>query len=524
MSQDPNEIRVKKEPGTDTTIGGVAKTKFAPKIPARRRGTPTNPSPTPLSTSPAPNAQGQGLEFIQMKEERKRNDRDKERDNRKERENQPAKVAFMPSVGGGGDDEAPQYMDISESSSSSSSSSGPNDKSAHKAPKEIDPDILLDNGDLYQYRPVMLPFPARSTNYSHLKKQSAERDEERERKTAIQIEKEAYAGLLPPYLPASARQALGTSSYAAAQPAAATGSISSFFDDFVDDAPAGHDHARRERERQREREKVHAAQFPPNPFPPGSAAHLLSMIDQEEKSSNPSERLIFFQLPSHLPFKQNSGWAPPTAQNQGNKSPTLLALQAMSSPSLPPLSTSSVLPPSLSLSGTTSSSSAPRVANRSSTGNSSMEEEVDLGEIGVKREGTGAPSASNAANLVTESERLAKEFKQRQQRKLMLFSSNFEHAVRHVPGGVMGKLVVYKSGKIKMKVGDVVLDVSEGVQTMFHQELIAISAQNQEAHRLGPVHHKFVCTIDVDDLAKKTRERKFATNTNAQPQVRESWI
>lgn len=98
--------RVKKEPGTDTTIGGVAKTKFAPKIPARRRGTPTNPSPTPLSTSPAPNAQGQGLEFIQMKEERKRNDRDKERDNRKERENQPAKVAFMPSVGGGGDDEA----------------------------------------------------------------------------------------------------------------------------------------------------------------------------------------------------------------------------------------------------------------------------------------------------------------------------------------------------------------------------------------------------------------------------------
>jgi len=35
-----------------------------------------------------------------------------------------------------------------------------------------------------------------------------------------------------------------------------------------------------------------------------------------------------------------------------------------------------------------------------------------------------------------------------------------EHAMRHLPSGQLGSLVIYKSGKIKMRIGDILLDVS----------------------------------------------------------------
>lgn len=33
--------------------------------------------------------------------------------------------------------------------------------------------------------------------------------------------------------------------------------------------------------------------------------------------------------------------------------------------------------------------------------------------------------------------------------------------MRHLPGGQLGVLQIYKSGKIKMKIGDVLLDVRQ---------------------------------------------------------------
>lgn len=86
--------------------------------------------------------------------------------------------------------------------------------------------------------------------------------------------------------------------------------------------------------------------------------------------------------------------------------------------------------------------------------------------------------------------------------------------MRHLPAGQLGSLVIYKSGKIKMKIGDVLLDVNEGVQCLFHQELMSVQASTGEAFRLGQVNHRLVCTNDVEDLVRKTRER-------AVPQPRE---
>ena len=79
--------------------------------------------------------------------------------------------------------------------------------------------------------------------------------------------------------------------------------------------------------------------------------------------------------------------------------------------------------------------------------------------------------------------------------------------MRHLPGGQLGSLVIYKSGKIKMRIGDVLLDVNEGVQCLFHQELMSVQASTGDAFRLGQVQHRMVCTNDVEDLVRKTRER-----------------
>ena len=51
---------------------------------------------------------------------------------------------------------------------------------------------------------------------------------------------------------------------------------------------------------------------------------------------------------------------------------------------------------------------------------------------------------------------------------------------------------------------------------MFHQELMSVQAATGEAFRLGAVNHRLVCTNDVEDLVRKTRDRAVpAPPTNA---------
>ena len=38
----------------------------------------------------------------------------------------------------------------------------------------------------------------------------------------------------------------------------------------------------------------------------------------------------------------------------------------------------------------------------------------------------------------------------------------------------VGKMKIYKSGKIVMKVGDVELDVTKGINTTFYQQLVKV--------------------------------------------------
>jgi len=683
---DQQHIPIKKEPSPTppaTTIGGVQRVSFVPRIPPRRKAG-TAAAGNDGSSAAAATSRGSGaLDLIKVKSERPRPG-PRLSSARQPGTTAPARVAFQPSqpgdVGGrsaaasassgvsgeesrenvtmielnqpmgrggvkkseegsaaggkaktksgaaaGGEATAmdtsgsPSPTPESESAVSSQLSDEEEEEAELMGGPHSSYDSFLDNGDLVQYRPILLPFPRRVAGGlapSTATSRAASRATNASPASGVFSAPGVGSAMVSPPPPGSGpvasmfeiedenEQKVGMGSYAA-HPAAAAAVPSS--------------------------RSASPSTIPSyKAFRRDTPARLLSQIDYEEKlSGEPSNHLLFFQFPSHLPFKQAPTWQPPAnplltlngMRHQSNTgagpsamsggastddrlpaasptgtghigaygsslgvagaatsaaaasaragtaassasasaspsapSPSLQALQALSSPMLPPLAgfSGGGGMPSFSLgrsatppAGTTASSSAaatgagagaasnPPLRRGAGHGNPSSipssnlmdevgtasalaaEEEQDLGE--VDRSGAGATIGGIGGGpglRISESERLAREHKARQQRKLLLFSSNFEHALRHLPPGQLGKLVIYKSGKIKMKIGDIVLDVNEGVQCLFHQELMSIHAATGEASRLGPIHHRLVCTTDVEDLVRKAREQDTQTTTS----------
>jgi len=65
-----------------------------------------------------------------------------------------------------------------------------------------------------------------------------------------------------------------------------------------------------------------------------------------------------------------------------------------------------------------------------------------------------------------------------------------------VPGGKLGKLLVYKSGAVKMKVGDVILDVQAGSKCSSDQSLLYLDTSQKNAFNLGQVNQRMIITPD----------------------------
>lgn len=69
--------------------------------------------------------------------------------------------------------------------------------------------------------------------------------------------------------------------------------------------------------------------------------------------------------------------------------------------------------------------------------------------------------------------------------------------------GHMGKLVVRKSGRTSLMLGNVVLDVSMGTKCGFLQDVVSIhpdSSGDGDLSVLGHVSHRLICTPDFDSL------------------------
>ncbi|KAG5363779.1 DNA-directed RNA polymerase III subunit RPC4 [Yarrowia sp. B02] len=69
-----------------------------------------------------------------------------------------------------------------------------------------------------------------------------------------------------------------------------------------------------------------------------------------------------------------------------------------------------------------------------------------------------------------------------------------------LPEGQVGNLRLHKSGKLTMVIGDVVMDVTQGVPAKFLQDIVVCSAEEKQAYLIGQVKRKMVVTPKLDEL------------------------
>ncbi|XP_062164403.1 DNA-directed RNA polymerase III subunit rpc4-like [Alnus glutinosa] len=78
--------------------------------------------------------------------------------------------------------------------------------------------------------------------------------------------------------------------------------------------------------------------------------------------------------------------------------------------------------------------------------------------------------------------------------------SNKGCRLEELPDGYMGKMLVYKSGAIKLKLGDALYDVSPGSDCIFAQDVAAINLAERQCCVLGELGKRAVVSPDVDSL------------------------
>nr|CAB3484358.1 unnamed protein product [Digitaria exilis] len=78
--------------------------------------------------------------------------------------------------------------------------------------------------------------------------------------------------------------------------------------------------------------------------------------------------------------------------------------------------------------------------------------------------------------------------------------SHIGSKLRELPGGYMGKILVYKSGKVKMKIGDTLFDVSSGSNCKFVQEVAAMNTREKHCCTVGEISKRAVITPNIDSL------------------------
>jgi archaellum component FlaD/FlaE len=78
-----------------------------------------------------------------------------------------------------------------------------------------------------------------------------------------------------------------------------------------------------------------------------------------------------------------------------------------------------------------------------------------------------------------------------------------------IPQGQVGTLIMYKSGKMKMKFGSILLDVNQGMQSSFLENVMVVDHESEETKKaieLGHIVQKFVCAPNMDALLSAEEE------------------
>ncbi|KAI8068826.1 RNA polymerase III RPC4-domain-containing protein [Thamnidium elegans] len=81
--------------------------------------------------------------------------------------------------------------------------------------------------------------------------------------------------------------------------------------------------------------------------------------------------------------------------------------------------------------------------------------------------------------------------------------------LQDMPNGEIGRLIIYKSGKMKMKLGNILLDVNQGMQSNFLENVMVVDHESEETKKaieLGHIVQKFVCAPNMDALLRDEEE------------------
>ncbi|KAK8620052.1 hypothetical protein V6N13_066538 [Hibiscus sabdariffa] len=69
-----------------------------------------------------------------------------------------------------------------------------------------------------------------------------------------------------------------------------------------------------------------------------------------------------------------------------------------------------------------------------------------------------------------------------------------------LPAGFMGKMLVYKSGAVKLKLGDTIYNVNPGMNCAFAQDVVAVNPAEKQCGVVGEIDKHAVVTPDVDSV------------------------
>ncbi|KAG5008020.1 hypothetical protein GLYMA_09G230700v4 [Glycine max] len=75
-----------------------------------------------------------------------------------------------------------------------------------------------------------------------------------------------------------------------------------------------------------------------------------------------------------------------------------------------------------------------------------------------------------------------------------------KNALEELPRGYMGKMLVYKSGAIKLKLGETLLDVSPGSNCRCVQDVMAVNTAQKQCCNLGEISKRVVVVPDLDSI------------------------
>ncbi|KAJ4708794.1 putative DNA-directed RNA polymerase III subunit RPC4 [Melia azedarach] len=76
-------------------------------------------------------------------------------------------------------------------------------------------------------------------------------------------------------------------------------------------------------------------------------------------------------------------------------------------------------------------------------------------------------------------------------------------SLNELPGGFMGKLLVYRSGAVKLKLGDTLYEVTPGMNCVCSQDVVAINTTEKNYCVVGEIDKRATLTPDVDSVLKR---------------------